>query len=149
MGVDYFAPRKLLGISVFEDAFEQFMKDLGITMIVTRMVPNPHTSTLAIAQEYRDNTKKYDVKVDKLAFEMYINASILFYLIGKITGDITKESIIDAAQDTHNCDLKGFMLDFNPQTRELSHQLWLDTGEHEWKEVDIKSLPTIKNLQKV
>jgi ABC-type branched-subunit amino acid transport system substrate-binding protein len=140
MGVDYFASRKLLGISVFEDAFEQFIKDIGITFIFTRVVPNPHTSQLEIAQEYREQSKKYDMKVDKLAFEMYINASILFYLIERINGPITKETIIDAAESIKDYDLKGFSLNFNPETRELSHTIWLDNGDGEWKPVDIRTL---------
>ncbi len=140
MGVDYFINRKLLAASVFEGAFEHFINDLGLKFIFTCMVPNPKTSNLEIVKEYRENAKKYDIKVDKLSLEMYINASILFDLIGRLEGEITKESIIDTAEKTHNYDLKGLALDFNPKTRELSHSMWLDTGSQDWKEIDTRSL---------
>lgn len=147
-GVEYFINRKLLASSVFEGAFEQFIDDLGLKFVLTSAVPNPESSNLEIVQEYRMNAKKYDTKIDKLSLEMYMNASILFDLIERLEGEITKEAIIETAENTHNYLFKGLELDFNPQTRELSHKMWLDTQSQEWKEIDVRSLSTYKNLMK-
>lgn len=144
--VEYFMNRKLLATSVLEGSFEQFIDNFGLKFILTTVVPNPMLSELEIVKEYRINAKKYDIKIDKLSLEMYINASILFDLLERLNGDITKESIIDTAEKTHNYVFKGLDLDFNPKTRELSHKMWLDIYNKEWKEIDIRSLSTYKNL---
>ncbi len=134
MGVDFFSGKTLLGVSVYEDAFEQFLKDKGLSFVLIRMVPDPKTSELEIAREYRAAADAAGVPYDKVSFEMYINGSILFDFLKRIKGPITKEKIIEIAQQTKNYSFKGLTLDFNEETRELSPVLWLDTGRGEWLE---------------
>ena len=132
MGVEYFVDRRLLGLSVYEDAFERFLKDKGLRFILTRVVPDPHRSDLEIAKEYRELADMRNVPYDKISFEEFINAQILFEILRNIKGPITKEKIIAFAETMKKYPLKGLMLNFNPQTRELSDTLWLDPGEGEW-----------------
>ena len=132
MGVEYLVDRRLLGLSVYEDAFERFLKDKGLRFILTRVVPDPHRSDLEIAQEYREWADIRNVPYDKISFEQFINAQILFEILRNIKWPITKEKIIAFAESMHNYPLKGLVLNFNPQTRELSDTLWLDPGEGEW-----------------
>lgn len=134
MGVNFFSGKKLLGVSVYEDAFENFIKEKGLPFIFTRMVPDPQKSDLKIAQEYREDADKAKITYDKVSFEAYINARILFDILNRIEGPITKEKIIKAAEKTKNYDFKGLKLDFNPATKELSPVLWIDTGEGAWIE---------------
>ena len=132
MGVQYFAGKNLLGLSVYEDAFERFLKDKGLTFTLIRMVPDPQTSDLAIAREYRAWADKQSVPYDKVSFEQFINANILFEILRSIEGPVTNDKIIEKAEQMKNYLFKGLVLDFNPETRELSGNLWLDTGEGEW-----------------
>ena len=132
MGVQYFAGKKLLGLSVYEDAFERFLKDKGLSFILIRMVPDPAISKLRIAKEYRQWADKKNISYDKVSFEQFINANILFEILRKIEGDITKEKIIEVAEGLKDYPFKGLVLDFNPETRELSDTLWIDTGTGEW-----------------
>ena len=132
MGVQYFAGKNLLGLSVYEDAFERFLKDKGLTFTLIRMVPDPETSDLPIAKEYRAWAGKLNVPYDKVSFEQFINANILFEILRAIEGPITNEKIIEKAEQMKNYPFKGLVLDFNPETRELSGNLWLDTGKGDW-----------------
>ncbi|HEA28637.1 MAG TPA: hypothetical protein ENH91_01345, partial [Leeuwenhoekiella sp.] len=132
MGVQYFAGKNLLGLSVYEDAFERFLKDKGLTFTLIRMVPDPQTSDLPIAKEYRAWAGKLNISYDKVSFEQFINANILFEILRSIEGPVTKEKIIERAEQMKNYPFKGLFLDFNPETRELSRNLWLDTGKGEW-----------------
>ncbi len=134
LGVQYFAGKKLLGLSVYEDAFERFLKDKGLEFVLVRMVPDPNTSTLQIAKEYREWADKRNVSYDKVSFEQYINANILFQILRKIEGPINKESIIAVAENLKDYPFKGLVLNFNPETRELSDTLWIDPGEGAWIE---------------
>lgn len=142
MGVQYFAGKKLLGLSVYEDAFERFLRDKGLQFTIIRMVPDPATSKLEIAKEYRALMDKNNLSYDKLSFEDFINASILFEILRKIDGPITHEKIIKTAEGFKKYPFKGLVLDFNPETRELSDTLWIDTGVGPWipiKRTDIEA----------
>ena len=134
MGVGFFSGKTLLGVSVYEDAFEQFLKDKGLAFILIRMVPDPQESDLEIAKEYRDAADAAGLSYDKVSFEQYINVSILFDMLKRIKGPITKEKIIEVAQNTKDYSFKGLTLDFNPESRELSPVLWMDSGYGEWIE---------------
>ncbi len=134
LGVQYFAGKKLLGLSVYEDAFERFLKDKGLEFVLVRMVPDPNTSTLQIAKEYREWADKRNIPYDKVSFEQYINVNILFQILRKIEGPINKESIIAVAENLKDYPFKGLVLNFNPETRELSDTLWIDPGEGAWIE---------------
>lgn len=145
MGVQYFAGKKLLGLSVYEDAFERFLKDKGLAFILIRMVPDPAISNLPIAKEYRKWADKYNLTYDKVSFEQFINAYILFEMLRKIDGPVTKEKIIAVAENMKNYPLQGLVINFNPETRELSDTLWIDPGKGEWIQRttrDEKSLST-------
>jgi len=134
LGVQYFAGKKLLGLSVYEDAFERFLKDKGLNFVLIRMVPDPATSDLQIAKEYREWADKKNVAYDKVSFEQYINANILFHILRKIEGPVTADKIIAIAEQFKNEPFKGLELNFDPQTRELSDTLWIDSGIGPWIE---------------
>jgi ABC-type branched-subunit amino acid transport system substrate-binding protein len=134
MGVDFFSKKNLLGLSVYEDAFEHFLRDKGLTFILIRMVPDPKESQLEIAKEYRAAADKAHMPYDRVSFEQYINASILFDILKNMEKPITKEKIIDALENIKNYTFKGLKLDFNPETRELSPVLWIDDGSKKWLE---------------
>lgn len=134
LGVQYFAGKNLLGLSVSEDAFERFLNDKGLNFVLVRMVPDPKTSDLQIAKEYREWADKKNVSYDKVSFEQFINANILFHILRKIEGPVTKEKIISVAEQLKDEPFKGLVLSFNPQTRELSDTLWIDPGAGPWIE---------------
>ena len=132
MGVQYFAGKTLLGLSVYEDAFERFLKEKGLTFILIRMVPDPATSDLEIVKEYREWADRHNMAYDKVSLEQFINANILFEILRTIEKPVTSEKIIATAENMKNYPFKGLVLDFNPATRELSGDLWLDVGQDEW-----------------
>lgn len=148
MGVQYFAGKKLLGLSVYEDAFERFLRDKGLQFTIIRMVPDPATSQLEIAKEYRALMDKDNLSYDKLSFEDFINASILFEILRKIEGPITHEKIIKTAEGLKKYPFKGLMLDFNPETRELSDTLWIDTGVGPWIPIKRTDISEAKEVEK-
>lgn len=151
MGVQYFAGKNLLGLSVYEDAFERYLKDIGLSFVLTRMVPDPKVSNLPIAKEYRKWADAYNLSYDKVSFEQFINATILFEILHHIKPPITKEKIIAFAENMKNYPLFGLTLNFNPETRELSDILWIDPGNgREWIKqtgVDTKKKIAVEQLR--
>ncbi len=151
MGVPFFSKKRLLGISVYEDAFEQFLKDKGLEFTLIRMVPDPETSDLPIAKEYRTWADKQNMNYDKVSFEQFINAQILFEILSHIKGPITNDKIIEIAEGFKHYQFKGLELTFNPETRELSDTLWIDdAGKGPWikRTQSIAAPPDQKEIEK-
>ena len=135
IGVEYLAGKKLLGSSEFgEDVFKKFMQDKGLTITNLNVTPNPETSKLEIVEEFRKLAKQANVPIDVFALESYICADIVFYLVNKVKGKITKEKIIKVTETIKDYEHKGLTLNFNPQTQELANSVWIDTGKPEWEE---------------
>ncbi len=138
LGTPYLVNKYLLGITFLSDSFRYFLGERGLNFIISRVVPNPLTSTLEIAREYRAHMKKYapesTLAVD--SFEAYINACLLIHVMETMTGEITKDKIISAFENMKNYQFKGLTLNFDPITRELATNtiVWVDTGK-EWLEI--------------
>jgi len=142
LGTPYLVNKYLFGITFLSDAFKYFLAEKGLPFIISRVVPNPQTSTLQIAQEYRAHLKRYapDSTPSVDSFEAYINACLLIDVMEKIDGEITKDKIIAAFENMHHYEFKGLTLNFDPKTRELATDtiVWVDTG-HEWLDIIKKS----------
>ena len=121
-----------------EPTFQVFLKSKGLRFYIPNAVPNPKTSDIPLALEFREELKDRSIENNPITFEGYICTQLAAYLIEGIEGVITKEKIIDAAQSIKDVDFKGLKLSFNPQTRVLSNTIWIDPGTKEpWKKVDL------------
>lgn len=128
--------KKLLGNSdMAARDFKNFTKQKGITVINPNVVPNPKTSELEIVQEFRKKAQHAYLPLDPFILEAYLAADLIFHIMSKIDGSITKDAIVKTAENFKNYLYKGLTLNFNPQTRELSQTIWMDTGEEEWLEI--------------
>ncbi len=116
-------------------------------VIVTQVVPHPLGNT-PLAKDYRHDLKQFaagNVVPTFGGFEGYIAATILIRAIGRITGDITRESVIDALESMGRFDIGiGEPLTLNPEAHQASHRVWptvLRRGT--FVPFDWKDLPTI------
>ena len=50
----------------------------------------------------------------------------------------TTDKIIQAIESMKSYPFKGLILNFDPETRELSKQVWIDNGEKHWLPVDLE-----------
>jgi len=101
----------------------KYMKKIGLleNFINTENVPSPAKSQLKIMKQYREDLKA----PDNFLAETYISTKYLIEILKKIEAPITKEKIIAAMEATKNYNLGGFTLNFDPQTRQLSNQIWI------------------------
>jgi len=72
-------------------------------------------------KEYR----KYLKLPDSFLAETYISTNFFVDTLKKIPGLITKEKIISAMENTKNYNFRGFELNFDPKTRQLSNNIWI------------------------
>lgn len=123
------ASQSLMAISFVGDAFKKFMDDQGLHLTISHVVPNPVSSKLPIVEEYRrdvyENNSFMPFTVESL--EGYINASIFIDACNHISGDITKEKLMHYFEGLKNYNFKGLNLNFDPETRELSNEVWIES----------------------
>ncbi|HLE76393.1 MAG TPA: hypothetical protein VI521_01325, partial [Candidatus Babeliales bacterium] len=101
------------------------------------VVPNPKTSDLQIAQEFRDAAQKNNVPLDTFSFESYIGVDILLHVLQRMKKPISRNEIIEALSAIKESDYKGLELSFDPQTRTLLHSLWMNTGVSQWEKIPV------------
>jgi branched-chain amino acid transport system substrate-binding protein len=133
LGVANLVDTQIFGLSfLVDDSFYNYAKSLGINYTFARVVPNPATSMLPIVKEYRKIMSKENYPYSSFSLEGYIGMSLLFQAIKNIKGPLNMASIRAFFESLNNYEFGGFNLTFNPETRELNHDVWLDTGKTEW-----------------
>ncbi len=132
-GVDFFIGKQLFAVSdLAEESFKLFLKQRGLDIIISQFAPNPETSTLPLVQEFRRVlSQQSDTSADVFTLEGYISTSLLLYILEK-TESYTIASLNKVLESIKNEQYKGLPLSFDPATRELVHELWLDTGGPKW-----------------
>lgn len=146
MGIEHVLGKKLLGDELGDAAFIKFLNDRGLshTFIDAENIPNPKTSNLEILREYRQDIGDPS-KIEPCSAETYVSTSIFIDALRRIKGPITNESIIEIFENTKNYYFKGFELNFNPATRELSQDIWFNVGTPEWVKIVVK--PNASKIQ--
>lgn len=124
-----------LGLSPLFAIQKTLIESRGVQVIVSSVVPDPFKSTIPIAQEYRTAMKKYltNKTVSPSSFESYLNAALFAHATAQTKPPITVRNVMATLEQFDNVEFKGLRLTFNPSTRSLSHNVWLNAGgEKEW-----------------
>lgn len=135
----------ILGISTLVTIQKTLREARGLgadKFITASVVPNPRTSKLKIAQEYRQTLAQYaaNKSPSPFSFEGYINAALLVECLKLVTPPFTVEKLRGVIATLHRVRFKGLILNFNPDTRTLAYSLkqekppiWFNIGENvEW-----------------
>jgi branched-chain amino acid transport system substrate-binding protein len=124
---------KLLGNSILSGVeLKKIIKQKGLNITVTQVFPDANSSQIQIVKEYRKASQKNNFSFNTWSLEGYINSSIFIDILKKIKGEITKEKIIQKMEKIKNYNLEGLKLNFNPQTKSLSDNIWVVTEKNEW-----------------
>lgn len=142
LGIQKLANATLMGISFLTDRFRDFasgsldseQQGKGLTFIISRVVPNPENVSIEIVKEYQEEMmREYPlVRFDVDSLEGYINASILLHVLKHIDPPYTHGKIMQQLEELHHEEFKGLMLNFDPETRCFSKDVWLDLGDGTW-----------------
>lgn len=121
------------GLSALYSIQKTLKHSRGINIITSSVVPNPFKSNIQIAQEYRKDMEKYmpNRLISPYSFEGYINAALFYECIKETPPPLTIERIIETLENFKQLNFKGINLNFDPQTRTLSPNVWLNTGEED------------------
>jgi len=133
-GVEFFIGKKLFALSdLAAESFKKFVQQRGLDMIIAQFAPNPKTSELPLVQEFRRAHIEEGLPlVDVFTLEGYISTSLMHYILTKAGSDYSIQSLNKVIESLKDDVYKGLPLAFNASTRELVHELWLDTGAEKW-----------------
>ncbi len=102
----------------------------GFDVVVSSVVPYSKKSELLIAQEFRKVMKRFLANRDDspFYFEAYINLALLVEALKHIKKDVTIGKIIGELESFKDFDFKGLKLNFDPKTRTLCSDVWINPG---------------------
>ncbi|MBA3752529.1 ABC transporter substrate-binding protein [Candidatus Dependentiae bacterium] len=135
IGEAFLVNKKLLALSPLGDkAFRRFLDDHGLSAIFAQVVPNPRTSMLEIAKDYRRDIAPYGLLPDTYSFEGYIYGSLAADFFRKIKGPINPQSLAHVIENLKNYPFKGLTLTYDPSNRQIANNLWLEVSNDTWIE---------------
>jgi len=142
IGIENMVNKQFFGLSFLGTvSFRQFVQQYNIPVVFGSTVPNPNTSQLAIVQEYREAMQKNNRSYyDVFSLQAYMATALLMDILQKIDPPFTQEKIVKQLEAVKNYNFKGITLNFNPRSRSLMQEVWIETGQDiEWKNNKIKS----------
>ncbi len=127
--IERLADMSLLAIAYAANGLLEALASMGIPLIHTHLVPKLN-SELAIVSEYRQALQLGLLlgNASDMSLEGYIIASLVCEIFDSIKPPYHMEAILEKIVSIKNYNFKGLPLNFNPQTRELYNEIWLDTG---------------------
>lgn len=130
LGVSKLTDIKLFGVSFLTDVFRKFLNEKGLQLIISRVMPDINAIHLPLVREYHAALEEnfFDGVPSEDSLEGYIDASLLMTVLESIKPPYTNEKIIAEFEAMKNFNFKGMLLNFDPMTRELYKEVWIDTG---------------------
>ena len=133
LSIEHLIGKNLLGTSQLHNrACKQFLKEKGLKIITSSVVPDPTTSMIQIAQEFRTAAYTANIPIDAPTFEAFICADLYIHAKEALSSITTPLDLVKFFENMKEYTHKGLSLHFDPTTRELSTTLWLDEGNNAW-----------------
>ena len=136
LGTQWLVNKKLFGsmdLSILP--FRKYCERNRLHFISTSVVPNPDLSDIEIVREYRKAVENMPPVNDMHCLEAYIGADFFVHILEEIGEPITVEKILTYLENVKNYSYKGLTFNFNPETRGLVHDLWLNIGAGDWQKI--------------
>ncbi len=152
LGTQWLVNKKLFGsMDLSISSFRKYCERNRLHFVSTSVVPNPDLSDIEIVREYRRAVENMPPANDMHCLEAYIGADFFIHVLEQIGEPITVEKILTYLENVKNYSYKGLTFNFNPETRGLVHDLWLNTGAGDWQKISFepsKSLLPSNVIQK-
>lgn len=135
--LEFLHNKTLFGLSTLGSiAFKNFIDKKGIHFYFSSRVPDPTSSMLPIAKEYRLLMDRDYYKYDNASFEGYIGTHFLLDIMEKMTGPINKNTLVAEMEKVNHMDLQGLTLTYKPTDRSFNMSVWLEEpNDEKWIEI--------------
>jgi ABC-type branched-subunit amino acid transport system substrate-binding protein len=112
---------------VGSDALAKELGPVGAGVVVTQVVPFPRDATIPVVGRYQASLKANapDAQPGFVSLEGYLVGRAIIAALEKVSGDPTRQALIEAVQKAGTLDLGGFKLAYSPTSNRGSDQVFL------------------------
>jgi len=119
-----------LGLGPATPMQQLLKKSRGVTIATSSVVPSPSKSKLAIVEAYRKDMAKFLPlrELSQYSLEGYVVGSLVVSALKKLKPPYQLGKLMQFFEKLTKKDFGGLKIHFNPETRELSSTVWINTG---------------------
>jgi branched-chain amino acid transport system substrate-binding protein len=112
---------------VGSDALAKELGPVGAGVVITQVVPFPKDAAIPVVGRYHASLKANapDAQPGFVSLEGYIVGRAIIAALEKVSGDLTRQTLIEAVQKAGTLDLDGFKLVYGPSNNRGSDQVFL------------------------
>jgi branched-chain amino acid transport system substrate-binding protein len=125
---------------VGSDALAKELGPVGAGVVITQVVPFPLDTAIPVVGRYQASLKVNapDAKPGFVSLEGYLVGRAIIAALEKVSGDPTRQALIEAVQKAGSLDLGGFKLAYSPTSNRGSDQVFLTViqADGSFKSVD-------------
>lgn len=127
IGLNRLAEMNLYAIASSAHQFSNYLKNLGISLIRTHLVPPLHAH-LEIIENYHAAIHQYPLhfQASDESLEAFIVANIVSDMLEKTNFSLDPSDIETYFQTLKQVSFKGLEFNFDPNTRQLYHEIWVE-----------------------
>ena len=126
-------PRQILGVSsVDTPSFYSTIKNRGLNASFSHLFPKLSIGAVEIVNEFIPKAEANQISINDFSFQGYLYASLFIDILKQIDAPITNEKIIKKIESFKDYKYKGFTLTFDPKTRELTRDIWIEQPKGDW-----------------
>ena len=112
---------------VGSDALARELGPVGAGVVITQVVPFPKDAAIPVVGRYQASLKASapDAQPGFVSLEGYLVGRAIISALEKVSGDLTRQALIEAVQKAGTLDLDGFKLVYSPSNNRGSDQVFL------------------------
>jgi branched-chain amino acid transport system substrate-binding protein len=112
---------------VGSDALAKELGPVGAGVVITQVVPFPKDAAIPVVGRYQASLKASapDAQPGFVSLEGYLVGRAIIAALEKVSGDLTRQALIEAVQKAGTLDLDGFKLVYGPSNNRGSDQVFL------------------------
>jgi branched-chain amino acid transport system substrate-binding protein len=112
---------------VGSDALAKELGPAGAGVVITQVVPFPKDAAIPVVARYQASLKASapEAQPGFVSLEGYLVGRAIITALEKVSGDLTRQSLVEAAQKAGTFDLGGFKLAYSPTSNRGSDQVFL------------------------
>jgi ABC-type branched-subunit amino acid transport system substrate-binding protein len=112
---------------VGSDALAKELGPVGTGVVITQVVPFPKDASIPVVGRYQAALKANapDAQPGFVSLEGYLVGRAIIATLEKVSGDLTRQAVIEAVQKAGTFDLGGFKLAYSPSSNRGSDQVFL------------------------
>jgi ABC-type branched-subunit amino acid transport system substrate-binding protein len=112
---------------VGSDALAKELGPVGAGVVITQVVPFPKDAAIPVVGRYQASLKASapDAQPGFVSLEGYLVGRAIVTALEKVSGDLTRQALIEAVQKAGTLDLDGFKLVYGPSNNRGSDQVFL------------------------